>query len=191
MSPLGTSLHRLFSLISMCCWSIFTALRTSVYRSAKFKAFSNIGMYFHDNTTSGIPHCLDPLARNMFIVDCQERPYLSKTGNGNVFILERNGDCDSVMQFLKPTKEMSRFMSFMCSFPTGHRMDQVATQHHELWPGSELVYGLHSLLGELHLLGPFLPSAITVAVPPSLHKPQLGVCGLDEAKWSPPVALCI
>ena len=88
-------------------------------------------------------------------------------------------------------KKISRFMFFMCSFPTRHRMDQVATQHHKLWPGSELVYGLHSLLGELHLLSPFLPSAIAVAVPPSLHKPQLGVCGLDEAKWSPPVALCI
>lgn len=82
-------------------------------------------------------------------------------------------------------------MSFMCSIHTGHGMDQVATQHHEPWPGSELVHCLHSLLGELNLLGPLVPSAITVALPPGLHQPELGVCGLDEVKWSRPLTLCI
>ncbi len=96
---------------------------------------------------------------------------------------------------LKPAKFCKGFqvqcMSFMSSVPTWHGMDQVATQHHEPRPGSELVYGLHSLLGELNLLGPFVPSTNAVALLPGLHQPKLGVCGLDEAKWSRPLTFCI
>lgn len=74
---------------------------------------------------------------------------------------------------------------------TWHGVDQIATQHHEPGPGSELVNGLHRLFGELNLLGPFVPPTVAVAVPPSLHQPELGVCSLDEAEWSCPLVLHI
>lgn len=82
---------------------------------------------------------------------------------------------------------------FLCCAltPTWHGVDQVAAQHHESRPGSELVNGLHGLLSELHFLSPFFPPAVTVAVPPGLHKPKLGVCSLDEEKWPSPFVLCV
>lgn len=80
-------------------------------------------------------------------------------------------------------------MSLLCSAPTWHSVDQVPTQHHEPRLRSELVNGLQSLLSELHFLRPFVPAAIAVAVPPGLHQPELGVCSLDEEKWSGPFVL--
>lgn len=77
----------------------------------------------------------------------------------------------------------------MTDVPTWHGMDQVSAQHHESGPGSELVYSLHSLLGELHLLGPFLSVTVAVAIPPGFHQPQLRVRSLDEAKGSGPLTL--
>lgn len=74
---------------------------------------------------------------------------------------------------------------------TWQSVDQVTTQHHEPGPGSEVVYSLHGLLGELHLLGPFVPVAVAVAVPPGFHQAQLRVRSLDEAKGSRPLTLRI
>lgn len=75
--------------------------------------------------------------------------------------------------------------------PTWHGVDQVATQHHEPGPGPQLVHSLHGLLGKLHLLGPFLPATVAVAIPPGFHQPQLRVRSLDEAKGAGPLALRI
>lgn len=73
--------------------------------------------------------------------------------------------------------------------PTWHGVDQVPTQHHEPGPGPEAVHGLHGLLGQLHLLRPFLPAAVAVSVPPGLHQAQLRVRSLDEAEGAGPLTL--
>lgn len=75
--------------------------------------------------------------------------------------------------------------------PTWHGVDQVTTQHHEPGPGPQAVHSLHGLLGQLHLLGPFLLAAVAVAVPPGFHQPQLRVRRLDEAKGARPLTLVI
>ena len=133
--------------------------------------------------------CLELITKSAFLKtdkDCSKIFTRRKNWNYNIFFLTTEGSSNS--HVVLPIGFQG---SLMYSLPTWHGVDQVPTKHHKPRPGLELVNSLHSLLGEFNLLGPFVPSAVAVALPPNLHQPKLGVCSLDEAKWPRPLTLCI